>query len=415
MTPYIQDTDVTVYHGDSIEVLKTLPTASSHMCITSPPFFNLRNYGVDGQIGLEETPGLYIEKLVDVFAQVKRVLRNDGVLLVEIGDSYATRPGRGDNVPQTKWPTNSYPSGASHRSKAFEGIKPKDLIGIPWMLAFALRADGWYLRAEIIWDKPDAMPESVTDRPTRSHSQLFLLTKSYHYFWDADAIREPFKTLQTEGGRMRDPRPPQAETLDGGPGEAPRGPDGRRKTTIQTGDAGHENYAARDGKERWPNESGANARSVWSIVTESTPFAHFATMPTKLAARAIKAGTSEHGCCANCGAPWQRLKGERMLAGERRIQETARPAADERGVSTTGIARSNGRTWSEREMLGWSPTCDCGTTEVVPAVVLDPFAGSGTTCLVARRLGRRSIGIELSMEYLRDIAAPRLAQLSLLT
>lgn len=413
MTPYLQDTDMTLYHGDVIDVLRELPDESVHMCVTSPPFFSLRDYGVDGQIGLEETPELFVQKLVEVFREVRRVLRSDGTLWLEIGDSFAIAPGKGDNIPQKKWPNNTYAQGAPNR-QGIPGVKPKDLIGVPWLLAFALRADGWYLRQEIIWHKPDAMPESVRDRPTTSHSRVFLLTKAAQYFYDQDAIREPFKTQQTDGNRMRDSRPPQDETLDGSAGEAPRGPDGRRKTTIQIGDGGHDNYAARDGKQRWPNEQGANARSVWSVITESTPFAHFATMPTKLAAKMIKAGTSEHGCCSNCGAPWQRIVETGELGGEAKIQKGPRPAADERGVSTGGLARSNGRTWREREMLGWEPRCKCDTEERVPAVVLDPFAGSGTTLLVARSLGRHSIGVELNPEYC-DLIATRTQQLSLLT
>lgn len=419
MTPYLADRDLQLYHGDALSVLAELPDQCVHMCVTSPPFFGLRDYGVAGQIGLEASLDDYIAKLVDVFREVRRVLRDDGSLWCEIGDTYASggRVGHGKSIgakQQTNRGTNL--ENEAPRPRDPEGIKPKDLIGVPWMLAFALRADGWYLRSEVIWDKPDAMPESVRDRPTRAHSQVFFLTKSPLYFYDEDAIREPYKTLEntTSPKRMRDTRQPQDETLDGSEGEAPRGPDGRRKTTIQVGDAGHENYLARDGKDRWPNPQGANARSVWRITTESTPFAHFATFPQKLVTKAILASTSEYGCCDECGAPWDRKHGASVLAGEKKIHGS-RPAADERGVSSGGLARSNGRTWRERQVLGWERTCRCATEEVKPAVVLDPFVGSGTTCLVARKLGRHSIGIELSQRYLDDITVPRLSQLSLLT
>lgn len=387
-------------------------------CVTtSPPFFGKRDYQVAGQIGLEDDFGEYLDRLVAVFREMRRVLRHDGTFWLEIDDTYASggRIGHGSTVGE-KQRTNRGSDGTNDapRVRDPEGIKRKDMFGVPWELALALRADGWYLRSEIIWHKVDAMPESVKDRPAHTHSTIFLLSKSERYFYDGVAIKEPFRTLQTASGRMRDPRPPQEETFPGMTGEAPRGPDGRRKTTISTGDKGHENYLSREGKERWPDPAGANARSVWSISTGSTHHAHFAPWPQKLVAKMILAGTSEYGACEDCGAPWQRQLGESVLAGEKRIQDSPRPAADERGVSEGGLARSNGRTWREREMLGWEATCGCGTENVRPCVVLDPFGGSGTTGLVARNLGRHAVLIELSERYC-EIASERLQQLSLLS
>lgn len=412
----MRDPDVALYQGDALNVLSALPDQSVQCVTTSPPFFGKRDYRVEGQIGLEDSFDEYVEKLVTVFREMRRVLRDDGTFWLEIDDTYASggRVGHGKTVG-AKQRTNKGSDGTSDapRVKDPPNIKRKDVFGVPWELAFALREDGWYLRSEIIWHKVDAMPESVKDRPAHTHSTIFLLSKSEHYFYDGVAIKEPFKTLQTASGRMRDPRPPQEETFPGMTGEAPRGPDGRRKTTISTGDKGHENYQSREGKERWPDAAGANARSVWSISTGSTHHEHFAPWPQKLVAKMILAGTSEQGCCARCGAPRRREEGGRILAGERKIQTGSRPAADERGVSEGGIARSNGRTWSERETIGWVPTCRCGTQETRPCVVLDPFGGSGTTGLVARNLGRRAILIELNVDYCKLIS-DRLQQLSLL-
>ena len=187
----VEDTDLTLYHGDSLDVLSALPDQSVHMCATSPPFYGLRDYGVDGQIGLEETPEEWCDRLVEVFSEVRRVLRDDGTFWCEIGDSYAAN--RSYQVRDNKHTE----VGNDMPMRVPEGLKPKDMIGQPWMLAFALRADGWYLRSEIIWSRPNPMPESIRDRPTKSHSTVFLLSKRPSYYYDMDAIREAF----TDGNR----------------------------------------------------------------------------------------------------------------------------------------------------------------------------------------------------------------------
>jgi DNA modification methylase len=376
--PYLQDADFTLYNGDAVEVLRELPDESVQMCVTSPPFFGLRDYGVEGQIGLEETPEDWVASLVAVFEQVRRVLRSDGTLWVECGDSYNAGTGAGRQgatgqmadraVVKARIPGNWNPDrGETGERRVKASCKTKDLIGQPFLLAFALREAGWYWRNVCIWHKPNPMPESVRDRFTVSHSYVLLFSKSPRYFFDAEAVREawsenthsrgngvgPKQEAEAKGGTKHagrnnsdfgyailgnldnNKRPPQTETLDDSEGEAPRGPDGRRATAVKAGD---NSIQHRDG-ERWPN-SGRNARSVWTIPTEPLPFEHYAAFPQALAERCIKAGS----------APGD--------------------------------------------------------------VVLDCFLGSGTAALVARRLGRRCIGIELNETYCK-LAAQRTQQLSL--
>lgn len=258
------------------------------------------------------------------------------------------------------------------------------------------------------------MPESIRDRPTKAHSYVFLFAKSAQYFYDPDAIREAFTDGNRgagQGFRWNSPHYTEQEgplnnTLGGLPPEAPRGPDGRRVTAVKGGENSEQH---RDG-ERWPNAAGANARSVWNIATEPTPFAHFATFPTKLVARMIKAGTSERGCCPECGAPWTRISG-REVEDDKEIERIRNVGGRTDGFTRTKA--SGGLPDVGRPTLGWERTCE-HETQPVPCTVLEPFAGSGTTLMVARSLGRHSIGIELNAEYCR-LAADRTQQLSLLT
>lgn len=291
--------------GDALEQLKTLEPESVHTCVTSPPYYNLRNYGCAGQIGLERTPEEYIDKLVEGFREVRRVLRLEGTLWINIGDSYATSS-------RAQPPANTRNVCGHTRKEVPDGYKRKDLMGIPWLLAFALRADGWYLRQDIIWHKTNAMPESVRDRCTKAHEYLFLLSKSKHYYFDTAAIREP---CGTKGN---------ARTFRGG--------------GAYTGGRAFQNNARaeRESHGNGANSTGTrNRRSVWSIATGKFKGAHYATFPERLVEPCILAGCPEGG------------------------------------------------------------------------TVLDPFAGSGTTGVVAKRLQRDFVGIELNPEYWK-MAAERI-------
>ena len=300
----------TIIQGDALTRLKELPSESVDCCITSPPYFGLRDYGVEGQIGLEESPEAYVSKLVEVFREVRRVLKDDGIMFLNLGDSYA---GSGKGGQSEEKRSENWQPQYGNKGKRY-GLKPKDLIGIPWMVAFALRADGWYLRSDIIWHKPNCMPESVKDRPTKSHEYMFLLSKGKKYYYDAEAISEDAINTKMPGKNMRDTR----ETY----GPQNGGNSGLRdlKQRYKSGD--------------WPTKR--NKRTVWTIPTRPYKGAHFATFPEALVEPCILAGCPEGGIC------------------------------------------------------------------------LDPFFGAGTTGLVAKKLGRRFIGIELNEAYI-GMAQKRIA------
>ena len=265
---------VQILNGDCRDILPTLPEKSVNCCVTSPPYFGLRDYGCAGQIGLEQTPEEFVAALVDVFRGVRRVLRDDGTLWLNLGDSYATQPGKGNNVPQTKWQANSYPESAAHRSLDC-GVKPKNLLGIPWMVAFALRADGWYLRSDIIWSKPNPMPESVTDRPTKAHEYLFLLAKREHYYYDHEAIKE--RSTGQQGAAASFKRETKDQLIPG-------------QTAVQH----------RLGREDREDSGTRNKRSVWDIPTAPYSGAHFAVFPPKLIEPCILAGCPVGGTVLDC-------------------------------------------------------------------------------------------------------------------
>jgi DNA modification methylase len=421
-----------------------------------------------GSLGLEPDPALYVAHLVEVFRAVRRILRDDGTCWVNLGDSY-TAGGRGGHSGLANlehWGRVVPPQGEGNayvKPAVPPGLKPKDLIGIPWRVAFALQADGWYLRSEIIWHKPNPMPESVTDRPTKAHEQLFLLAKAERYYFDAEAIKEPDIT-----------RPQQ--WLSNGyddrrvPGQPPQSPG---MSARQAAGLGH----------------GRNKRSVWTIPSAPFAEAHFATFPPALVEPCVQAGTSARGACPACGAPWARqvqptadyaamlakpperphkdefdfLAFSQYLRERREVAGLSRADIDDALGTNTAYAWWEGRTYigafrqqapswplylrlkellgldnrfdaslqryrvrilhegewkhmaqdvlvegnrkggraatAAYETTGWCPTCACSPAEPVRGRVLDPFAGAGTVGLVADRLGRDAILIELKPEY----------------
>lgn len=254
-----------IYQGNVFDKLQEIDTESVQCVVTSPPYWGLRNYQMDDQIGLEDTPEEFIENMVEVFREIKRVLKNDGTVWLNLGDSYNSQTGSGFNTNKNE--------GQNHRIKELQktqgslvkkiSLKPKNLVGIPWRVALALQADGWYLRQDIIWHKPNLMPESVTDRCTKSHDYIFLLSKSAKYFYDADAIREPAQDWGT-----------------------------RDRSQLRSGTQ-DELLKHRGLKDANFAEIGKNRRSVWTINTQSYKEAHFAVFPPKLPELCIKAGSSE--------------------------------------------------------------------------------------------------------------------------
>jgi DNA modification methylase len=270
-----------IIQGDCLEGLRTLPDASVHCCVTSPPYWGLRDYGHDGQIGLESTPEAYVARMVEVFREVRRVLRDDGTCWVNLGDSYAANAATKKNPAKLSGGFESCRGSDTPTLNTDQqgriayrggGIKAKDLIGIPWRVAFALQADGWWLRQDIIWHKPNPMPESVRDRCTKAHEYVFLLTKSERYFYDAEAVKEP-----SSWGRVNDPAWNAA-----------------RAATNEKKGCGNRNGKT-TGFAEWQPDQGRNRRSVWTITTKPYSGAHFAVMPPDLVEPCIKAGCPEGG------------------------------------------------------------------------------------------------------------------------
>lgn len=331
-----------IHSGDSLEILKSFPDESINCVITSPPYWGLRDYGMDAQLGLEKSPEEYVKNLVSIFHEIKRVLKNDGTLWLNLGDSYAgswgNYSGQNRGVGRQREikngstvPNPAYDGAENWRpptsGKMENGIKNKDLVGIPWMVAFALRADGWYLRQDIVWSKPNPMPESVTDRCTKSHEYIFLMSKSAKYFYDAQAIAEPLAPSSVS--RLAQKNLANQEGSNRVPGKK-----GNMKAVARAMPRYGMSSNTPD-LNQFLTGTTRNKRSVWNVSTRPFKEAHFATFPEELIVPMIKAG------------------------------------------------------------------CPIG------GVVLDPFIGAGTTGLVAKKLGRKYIGIELNPAYI-EIAEKRI-------
>ncbi len=331
--------------GDVREQLRTLPDQSVHCVVTSPPYWGLRDYGVEGQIGLERTPDDYVAGMVDVFREVRRVLRDDGTLWLNLGDSYANDTKWGGSTGG-KHTVELHGAGGLGRNKRDTGLKPKELVGIPWRVAFALQADGWYLRADIVWSKPNPMPESVMDRPTKAHEYVFLLAKSEAYFYDAVAIFESVAGTEHSRGSGVNPK---ARANEPGAGV---------KQNASFSGAVNGLVAVR------------NRRTVWQIQTQPYPGAHFATFPEALPDLCIRAGTSERGACPDCGAPYERIveKGAALVDQQKACGGDADGGYD--GQATKAYEGTGAQNASdvkrrilegmrERLTLGWRPACGC--------------------------------------------------------
>ena len=431
---------IEILEGNCLDTISKIKPNSINTCVTSPPYWGLRDYNTgtwiggdpncphmrktkigkncitghknmfdqnnvvgdaffksecsicgairkDDQFGLEETPEEFVENLVQVFREVKRVLRDDGTVWLNLGDSYSSG-GRTTTTNQTLRGNKDY---GVTRPKPSEGIKPKDLVGIPWRVAFALQDNGWTLRSDVIWSKKAPMPESMAGtryqdgvlrhgswRSTSSHEHIFQLTKGMNYYSDGEAVK--IKSIANH---------------DAGSGY-------KRKSRLTYHDSDGIDKASDNG---WEISPFANRRDVWRDISPE-PYAgeHFATFPPDLPRLCIQASTSEAGVCGSCGNQWARVVEHTNATGTVTAEYGANIIASR---PNNPHARSNVN-GSSNLTLAWKPTCDCNADKI-PATVLDPFAGTGTTLLAAQRLGRSGVGVDLSEDYLNQ-AVKRLSK-----
>ena len=367
---------IKIIKGNCLDKLKELPEQSVNTCITSPPYWGLRDYGESDQLGLEDTPEEFVENLVKVFREVKRVLRDDGTVWLNLGDSYSSG-GRSTTTNQSLRGGKDY---GVTRPKPSKGIKPKDLIGIPWRVAFALQADGWYLRQDIIWHKPNPMPESVTDRCTKAHEYIFLLSKSPKYYFDNEAIKEDSKYYgkdsRSDKGNIRYE------------GKRTEGADNLAQQSLVTID------------------EKKNKRSVWTVTTKPFKGAHFAVFPPDLITPCVLAGCPEK-VCVECDTPYERKVESKRLKRNELPKDDPRYRPNTYDGSYKDINGKADAGYMSTIDLGLQKQCQCETNETRTGTVLDPFGGAGTTGLVADRNGRNALLIELNEEY-AEMARDRL-------
>ncbi len=473
--------------GNCLEVLKSLPSNSIHCVITSIPYWSLRVYDIDpviwdgdpkckhnfeseikinkkrfsanandvfcskcgawkGSLGLEPSIDLFLKHIVDIFDEIKRVLRNDGTCWLNVGDSYAQQGVRNNKeqqlANQKRAKSKNYHTQAFNSSKGWDrgvssrsafdgtGIKTKDLVGQPWLVAFALRSAGWFLRADIIWHKLTAMPESVVDRPSRAHEYIFLLTKTASYYYDRFAVQEP--AAAESFARASRAISSKNKYVNGAPGQNKQRLNQPRKNAKES-DKKAIVFAKR------------NRRTVWSFANQSFKGSHFATFPVVLPEICLKAGSSEHGCCYACAAPFKRIVKPSSEYSKLLGKGYHDHSADlYRGKMSAGKKNENFKhsVIAEYLTVGWKPTCSCyddkykafprtknhkkliaqnktgswikrakarplSHVPVVPCTILDPFAGSGTTMIASMLNNRNSIGIELSAKYV-ELAKERI-------
>ena len=361
----------TVINKDVLRGLQCLPDNYIDMIITSPPYWGLRNYNdEEKQLGMEDTPEEFVDNLVKVFREVKRVLRDDGTVWLNLGDSYSSG-GRTTTTNQSLRGDKDY---GVTRPKPSKGIKPKDLIGIPWRVALALQQDGWYLRQDIIWHKPNPMPESVKDRCTKAHEYIFLLSKNVKYYFDNEAIKEDSKyhgkDKRSDKGNIRY--------------------EGKRTSNKDT--KAQQSFVTINPKK--------NKRSVWTITTKPFKGAHFATFPMDLIEPCVLAGCPEK-ICVGCGKPYERVM---QRPKQLEVDRNKRSGLDDRKVG--GVLDKYNRENPPID-LGLQKQCDCETNETKAGTVLDPFGGSGTTGIVAVNHNRHAVLCELNQEYI-DLAKERI-------